>query len=196
MQGQADVPLSRDQDGKPSHLNYQLHRQDQIRRTDRRARPGVLGLPVSALPIQSPPRCAGNVRDVPRPAAGQRGGVIRPRSELPQGRGHRHASETGRLRIPLHAFPNRIGRLLCRRSGHSLHLALCQTASHLPADDLIVQIKELAAELERFAATSPVDLERVREVDKRLRYCRNPEKDPNSALCVPSNAYRPCLSPV
>jgi cyclin H len=66
----------------------------------------------------------------------------------------------------------------------------------LTADDLIVQIKELAAELERFAATSPVDLERVREVDKRLRYCRNPEKDPNSALCVPSNACRPCLSPV
>lgn len=31
----------------------------------------------------------------------------------------------------------------------------------------------------------PVDKARVKEVDLRLRWARNPEKDPNSALYVP-----------
>lgn len=31
-------------------------------------------------------------------------------------------------------------------------------------------------------ASKSVDVEAVREVDRRLRYCKNPEKDPNSSL--------------
>ena len=34
------------------------------------------------------------------------------------------------------------------------------------------------------AALRPVDLDAVRSVDKRLKFCRNPEKDPSSALSV------------
>ena len=52
----------------------------------------------------------------------------------------------------------------------------------ISADQVMQQVKDLSHELEQFAEKAPVDLEKVREVDKRLRYCHNPEKDPNSAM--------------
>lgn len=44
--------------------------------------------------------------------------------------------------------------------------------------DLLVEIGEVIME----AKENPVDKAKVTEVDKRLRWARNPEKDPKSAL--------------
>lgn len=53
----------------------------------------------------------------------------------------------------------------------------------LEVQALLECLKEIGAVLEK-AAETPVDKEAVTEVDRRLRWARNPEKDPKSALYV------------
>ncbi|GAA6061324.1 hypothetical protein JCM10212_003214 [Sporobolomyces blumeae] len=48
--------------------------------------------------------------------------------------------------------------------------------------DTVLEILDEIQEVVRDAQRNPVDKERVKEVDRRLRWARNPEKDPNSAL--------------
>ncbi|KAG0151237.1 hypothetical protein CROQUDRAFT_57206 [Cronartium quercuum f. sp. fusiforme G11] len=50
------------------------------------------------------------------------------------------------------------------------------------AQQLLMSYLPALAELIQRAQATPVDKERVTAVDRRLRFCRNPEKDPNSAL--------------
>lgn len=46
----------------------------------------------------------------------------------------------------------------------------------------LVRVLEMVGDVVRMAQETPVDREKVKEVDKRLRWARNPEKDPKSAL--------------
>lgn len=48
--------------------------------------------------------------------------------------------------------------------------------------ELLMSYLPTLAELLQRARSTPIDKERVTAVDRRLRFCRNPEKDPNSAL--------------
>lgn len=58
--------------------------------------------------------------------------------------------------------------------------AVLNTQEGLGMDEMRKVIAEIKPILVK--AKQSVDLESVRNVDKRLRYCKNPEKDPNSAL--------------
>lgn len=53
----------------------------------------------------------------------------------------------------------------------------------LEVQALLDLLREIGGVLEK-AAETPVDKEAVTEVDRRLRWARNPEKDPKSALYV------------
>ncbi len=50
--------------------------------------------------------------------------------------------------------------------------------------DRLVGILSEVEEVVREVGTGEVDLKKVKEVDKRLRGCTNPEKIPGTALCV------------
>ncbi|MBW0539554.1 hypothetical protein O181_079269 [Austropuccinia psidii MF-1] len=55
------------------------------------------------------------------------------------------------------------------------------SSSTLQFDSLIAELNPLVKLLIQ-AQQTPIDKDRVTAVDRRLRFCRNPEKDPNSAL--------------
>ncbi|BGO92177.1 hypothetical protein NBRC10512_000908 [Rhodotorula toruloides] len=54
-------------------------------------------------------------------------------------------------------------------------------ATRLQRDDLIKVLDEVQAMIQE-TQRSPIDKEKVKDIDRRLRWARNPEKDPNSAL--------------
>ncbi|PLW20954.1 hypothetical protein PCANC_06503 [Puccinia coronata f. sp. avenae] len=53
--------------------------------------------------------------------------------------------------------------------------------SNLGVGPLLEHIREISGQMLQ-AKERPIDKERVTTVDRRLRFCRNPEKDPSSAL--------------
>ncbi|KAA1117486.1 hypothetical protein PGT21_008953 [Puccinia graminis f. sp. tritici] len=60
-----------------------------------------------------------------------------------------------------------------------------QSSTYIPSSlgfDPLTQYLQTLSELLIQAQRKPIDKDRVTAVDRRLRFCRNPEKDPNSAL--------------
>jgi len=55
-------------------------------------------------------------------------------------------------------------------------------AARLDTDQVLKVLEEIKISLE--ASKNAVNLDAVRLVDKRLKFCKNPEKDPTSALFV------------
>lgn len=71
-----------------------------------------------------------------------------------------------------------------------LELSSQSTLRKLPADEQIPGMEEILRDVinpivalaDAAKAGKLTDIEKVRQVDRRLRFCKNPEKDPNSSL--------------
>jgi len=56
-------------------------------------------------------------------------------------------------------------------------------------EDVLLQLLDEVQGMIQEQQRSTVDKDKVREVDRRLKWARNPEKDPKSALCVPLSSF-------